>query len=129
MAEALLRDLGTGQFEASSAGVSPADIHPLTRQVMAEAGMDISSHSSKAVDQVPMDKITHVITVCDYAQATCPTIPNKTGYKLGYMAAPSRKTKKIRKRKHRKAGKDRKRKLRIHGSTQSLDKLLGPLDR
>lgn len=43
------------------------------------------------------------------------------------MAAPYRKTKKIRKRKARTSGKSRKRDLRSSGSTPSLDKVLGPL--
>lgn len=44
------------------------------------------------------------------------------------MAAPYRKTKKIRKRKKRNAGKDRKRLLRSQGSTPSLESILGPLE-
>lgn len=43
------------------------------------------------------------------------------------MASPYRKTKKIRKRKDRRAGKDRKRELRSKGTTPSLDSILGPL--
>jgi|JI10StandDraft_1071094.scaffolds.fasta_scaffold213512_4 hypothetical protein len=44
------------------------------------------------------------------------------------MAAPYRKTKKIRKRKARTSGKTRKRALRSSGSTPSLEKVLGPLN-
>ena len=40
------------------------------------------------------------------------------------MAAPYRKTNKIRKRKDRTQGKENKRKKRIQGSTPSLDKML-----
>ncbi len=43
------------------------------------------------------------------------------------MAAPYRKTKKIRKRKARTSGKGRKRALRSSGSTPSLEKVLGPI--
>ncbi|MCB0271971.1 MAG: hypothetical protein KDD46_03025 [Bdellovibrionales bacterium] len=43
------------------------------------------------------------------------------------MAAPYRKTKKIRKRKHRRCGKERKRVLRNQGTTPSLDTILGPV--
>lgn len=43
------------------------------------------------------------------------------------MAAPYRKTKKIRKRKSRTEGKSRKRALRAKGSTPSLETILGPL--
>lgn len=43
------------------------------------------------------------------------------------MAAPYRKTKKIRKRKARTRGVTRKRELRSKGSTPSLDQILGPL--
>ena len=43
------------------------------------------------------------------------------------MASPYRKTKKIRKRKARRNGQERRRQLRNNGSTPSLDKILGPL--
>ena len=43
------------------------------------------------------------------------------------MAAPYKKKKKIRKRKHRRCGKERKRVLRNQGTTPSLDTILGPV--
>jgi hypothetical protein len=42
------------------------------------------------------------------------------------MAAPYRRTKKIRKTKRAKQGKARKRRMRSKGSTPSLNKILGP---
>ena len=49
MAEAFLKRLAGDRFEAFSAGYEPRDIHPLTKQVMAEIGLDLSDQYSKSV--------------------------------------------------------------------------------
>ena len=49
MAEAFLRHYFGDRFEAYSAGIEPNDIHPLTRKVMGEIGVDISAQHSKAL--------------------------------------------------------------------------------
>jgi arsenate reductase (thioredoxin) len=74
MGEAFLRHYGSEYFEAYSAGFDAKGIHPLTRQVMDERGIDLSRHSSKNLGQY----LGHVyfgitITVCDKAEETCPT--------------------------------------------------------
>ena len=59
-------------MEVFSAGTSPHGIDPRAAVVMAEAGVDISDHTSNHVDEyldVPFDL---VITVCDSARAACP---------------------------------------------------------
>ncbi len=73
MAEAFLRRLGGEQFEASSAGLEPKGLHPLTVQVMAEIGYDLSGHRSKSVDEfLGGQHFNFIITVCDDADKNCP---------------------------------------------------------
>ena len=42
---------------------------------MAEAGVDLSGHSSKSVHQFEEESIDLVVTVCDSAREACPTFP------------------------------------------------------
>jgi len=74
MAEAFLRQYGSGYFEAYSAGLEPKGINPYTVQVMSEIGFDLSGQTSKGV-QVFLGKvfIHYLITVCDQAEKNCPT--------------------------------------------------------
>jgi arsenate reductase len=75
MAEAFLHRLGAEQFEASSAGLEPKGLNPLTVQVMAEIGYDLSGCRSKSVDEFLGGQHFHfIITVCDDADQNCPRI-------------------------------------------------------
>ena len=72
MAEAFLRKYAPDRFEAHSAGLESKEIHPLTIQVMREAGIDISGQHSKGIDQY-LGKVLFqfLITVCDDAEKNC----------------------------------------------------------
>lgn len=74
MAEAFLRRYAGDRFEAHSAGLEPKGMNPLTSQVMAEIGYDLSGQSPKGVD-VYLGKMMfqYLITVCDHAEKNCPT--------------------------------------------------------
>ncbi len=77
MAEAFTRSLapaGAG-IEVFSAGTHPRGIHPETVAVMKEAGVDLGGARSKGLDEVPFDSIDLAVTLCDEAQAACPTVP------------------------------------------------------
>jgi arsenate reductase len=75
MGEGWLRhDLG-GSVEAFSAGTRPSFVHPRAIQVMAEAGVDLSSHASKAVESLRHVAFDLVVTVCDSAREACPVFP------------------------------------------------------
>jgi arsenate reductase (thioredoxin) len=78
MAEGLVNHDLAGQVEAWSAGVRPSRVNPRAVQVMAELGIDISSHRSKAVDDLAGEAFDLVITVCDQAQQQCPIFPGET---------------------------------------------------
>lgn len=61
--------------EIYSAGVETHGLNPDAVSIMAEDGVDISSHTSNNVseyDGIPWD---HIITVCDHAKENCPFIP------------------------------------------------------
>ena len=74
MAEGWLRHLAGSRFEALSAGTHPVSLNPGAVQAMAEAGIDISHQRSKHVDEVLERHPQYIVTVCDRAKETCPTI-------------------------------------------------------
>ena len=75
MGEGWLRhDLGE-RIEVHSAGTRPSFVHPLAIRVMAEAGVDISSHRSKSVEEMRGLGLDLVVTVCDAAREACPILP------------------------------------------------------
>jgi len=77
MAEGWARHLAADSVEPFSAGVQPSRLDPRAVQVMAEAGVDISTQRSKAaVDVLDID-FDYVVTVCDGARENCPVFPGK----------------------------------------------------
>ena len=77
MAEAFTRSLvpeGAG-IDIFSAGTEPEGIHPETVAVMKEVGLDLSAGRSKGLDEVPLDSMDLVVTLCDDARTRCPTLP------------------------------------------------------
>jgi arsenate reductase (thioredoxin) len=75
MAEGFLRHLAGDRFEIVSAGTQPVPVPPDTIDAMAEVGIDISSHESKAVTPLLGQHFGYVITVCDRAVERCPIFP------------------------------------------------------
>jgi arsenate reductase len=78
MAEAFLDHLCPESFEAHSAGVEPGTLNPMVVEAMHEAGLDISHHRTKSVDDMLHSGhvFSHVVTVCDAAGAErCPMFP------------------------------------------------------
>jgi protein-tyrosine-phosphatase len=78
LAEALLRNLSHGRIDVFSAGTAPqADVHPLTRQVLAERyGIDASALIPKSLEQFLSRRFDVVVTVCDEAAEVCPVFPH-----------------------------------------------------
>jgi arsenate reductase len=74
IAEAFLRKYGGDEFEAYSAGLEPKGINPYTSHVMEEIGLNLSGQYSKHIREY-MGKVhfAYVITLCDEAEASCPT--------------------------------------------------------
>ena len=77
MAEGWAKALKGDVLEAHSAGIETHGLNPRAVQVMAEAGVDISGHTSTNVNEVMHLPFDYVITVCGHAHETCPMFPGK----------------------------------------------------
>jgi len=75
MAEGWARWLRGDLIEPYSAGVESHGLNPRAVKVMAEAGVDISIHRSKHLDEVRDIPFDYVVTVCDNANESCPVFP------------------------------------------------------
>ncbi len=76
MAQGLAQHHFGDSIKPQSAGSEPSgQVNPLAVQVMADAGIDISAHTSKSVDQYDLSGIDLVITLC--AEEVCPAVPGK----------------------------------------------------
>ena len=78
MAEGWARALKSACIEAYSAGIETHGMNPRAAKVMAEAGVDISGHRSKHVDELKGVEFDYVVTVCDNAHESCPLFPGQT---------------------------------------------------
>jgi arsenate reductase len=78
MAEGILRAAAGDLIEVHSAGSKPAGyVHQKAIQVLKEIGIDISSHTSKHMNDFLNRDITTVITVCGNADQACPLYPGQ----------------------------------------------------
>ena len=78
MAEGWARKLKTDQIEPYSAGIETHGLNPNAVRVMREAGVDISKHRSKHVDELLDVSFDFVVTVCGHANENCPIFPKKS---------------------------------------------------
>lgn len=76
MAEGWANYLLPDSVEAFSAGIEAQGVNPFAIQVMAEAGVDISGHSSKKLNDLDVHPDI-VITVCGHAHENCPVFLGK----------------------------------------------------
>jgi arsenate reductase (thioredoxin) len=78
MAEGVLREVVGDFINVQSAGSRPAGyVHPKAIEVMKEIGIDISTHTSKHMNEFLSRKVDTVITVCGNADQACPTFPGQ----------------------------------------------------
>ena len=77
MAEGWARVLHGSRLEPYSAGTMPGRVDPRAIQVMREAGIDISGHRSKHLQELIGADFDAVVTVCDKANESCPIFPGK----------------------------------------------------
>ncbi|WP_417910511.1 arsenate reductase ArsC [Candidatus Electronema sp. PJ] len=80
MAEAFLKQMGGGRFEAASAGIEAGRLNPLAVETMQEIGIDISGNAvTNVFDLLRQGKtFDYVITVCDDASGErCPLFPGQ----------------------------------------------------
>jgi len=82
MAHGFLKSFDKG-IEVLSAGTQPAgQVNHKAVRVMKEAGIDISHHTPKLVDQYLNIEWDYVITVCDDANETCPLFTGRVKNRL-----------------------------------------------
>ena len=74
MAEAFARSWGGTTWEVWSAGSAPSGgVHPLAIQVMAERGLDLTTHRSKGLTEIPAKPWDALVTMgCG---DVCPAVP------------------------------------------------------
>jgi arsenate reductase (thioredoxin) len=74
MAEGFLRHLAANRFEVFSAGTQPKSLAAETITVMREVGIDISGQRSKSIEEFLDQNFDYLITLCNVARASCPTL-------------------------------------------------------
>jgi len=77
MAEGWARHLKGDAIEPYSAGIEKHGLNPNAVKVMAEAGVDISGHYSKTLEDLSDVDFDVVVTVCGHAHETCPVFPGQ----------------------------------------------------
>lgn len=86
MAHGYLQAFAGNLTKVYSAGVAPHGVNPLSIQVMAEDGIDISHHTSNHVDEYLDVEFDYVLTVCDNAREQCPVFSSRA--KLIHQSFP-----------------------------------------
>lgn len=72
-----------GELEVYSAGTQPAaQVNPNAVRAMAEAGIDISTHTPHSVDEYVGQAWDYVITVCGGANESCPAFVGEVKNRL-----------------------------------------------
>ncbi|HUU20243.1 MAG TPA: arsenate reductase ArsC [Sedimentisphaerales bacterium] len=77
IAEGWARHLKGSIIDAYSAGIRPIGVSSKAIKVMAEAGVDISMHKSRHVDEFSGIDFDYVVTLCDNAAENCPVFSGK----------------------------------------------------
>jgi arsenate reductase (thioredoxin) len=75
MAEGILRAWGGDRYAVESAGTEQTTVRAEAIAVMREIEIDIGDHTSKTIDRFADEPWDWLITVCDQAAESCPTLP------------------------------------------------------
>ena len=79
MAEGLVHEIYGKAVTGLSAGSEPGcQVNPFAISVMSERGIDISCHSPKHMDDISVETIDLVVTLCEDNGQVCPIFRNKT---------------------------------------------------
>lgn len=76
MADGFLKALGSERYEVKSAGLEAHGLNPRAVQVMKEAAVDISHHTSDVIDPEVLARADYIITLCGHANDNCPVVQN-----------------------------------------------------
>ena len=88
MAEGWARKYWGSEFNVYSAGTKKHGMNERAMKVMKEAGVDISTHYSKTVEELPQVTFDYVVTVCDHAHENCPYFPGGKVVHIGFQDPP-----------------------------------------
>lgn len=87
LAEAIARSLAPGGLRVSSAGSEPTELRPEVGEVLAEIGLDSASQRAKPIDDVELDSVDAVITLC--SEEICPLFPRPVAQLHWALADPA----------------------------------------
>lgn len=73
MAEGLARVMAPPGYRFFSAGSQPGVLNPFAVEALAETGIDIAGHRSKGINEIPLDQVDVIVTLC--AEEVCPVVP------------------------------------------------------
>jgi arsenate reductase len=82
MAEGFLQSLDERIVVRSAGTNATGKLNPKAVEVMKEAGIDISHHTSKNVDLFLNEAWDYVITVCGGAKETCPMFTGRVNHRV-----------------------------------------------
>ena len=88
MAEGWGHYLKSDKFNFYSAGTKKHGLNPIAVKVMSEVGVDISTHTSNIVDELPEQNFDLVFTVCSSAHESCPVFPGGRTIQIGFDDPP-----------------------------------------
>lgn len=78
MAERIWEHAGQGIWKSESAGSHPSGfVHPMALDALQEIGLSIEGLTSKSIDEFADQEFELVVTVCDNAKGSCPTLPGR----------------------------------------------------
>src|SRR5580700_1772274 len=75
IAEGFLRNFTADQFDVASSAAEHGALNPLAKEVMEEAGIDISGQTPKSIAQSVKESFSYVIAICDSAKERSPVFP------------------------------------------------------
>lgn len=89
LAEGIACYLAGPQVEVFSAGSEPAEVHPLTIEILGEIGIDTTTLHSKSIDEFHGQSFDYIITTCDKIREGCPMFPGDPQYVHWSIADPA----------------------------------------
>jgi arsenate reductase len=87
MAEGFARYIGPSDMRYYSAGIEPGAVPPEAIKAMREMGIDISRYRVMRLDDIPLETVAAIITLC--AEAACPALPRGVAHLSWPMPDPA----------------------------------------